>query len=188
MTATLDHLRRLYARTDDPWNFEASPYEQTRFARTRDALSRPRYRAALEIGCGNGALACHLAPLCARYVGLDAMKRAIDAARIRVPRAEFHLRTYPCPLPDGPFDLVILSEVLYFLTPVQIARLGPQIARSAPDAEILCVTFLGDTDQELQGPEALTEFRSAMQPWLDLEPVFETAHFRIDRGQMRGLA
>lgn len=184
MSATLKHLHRLYAATDDPWQFDTSPYEQCRFVATRDALEQRRYAAALEIGCGNGALARHLALFCARYVGMDAVGRAVDAAREKVPQGQFVVGTYPCALPQGPFDLVILSEFLYFLTPDSIAQLCGDVAQIAPRAEILCITYLGDTEQILQGVDALDLFRFGMQRHLKLEPVVNTGRFRIDRGRM----
>ena len=188
MNATLEHLHRLYAHTDDPWNFANSAYEQGKFIATRDALTRTTYRSALEIGCGNGALAQHLAPVCQRYTGIDAVERAIVAARKRVPASAFHLGCYPCPLPGTGFDLVILSEVLYFLTPDTIAQLARDITRCAPDAEVLCITFLGDTEQSLQGIEALELFKVGVQPHLALKPVADTGRYRIDRGMMEGAA
>lgn len=184
MTTIIDHLHRLYAQSDDPWEFDKSPYEQEKFTATAQALTRHHYHAALEIGCGNGALARHLAPRCGRYVGIDAVERAVASARHRVPEAEFHLGCYPCPLPGDGFDLVILSEILYFLTPENITRLCDDIARSAPHAEIICTTFLGDTEQALQGGDALALFRKGMKAHLTLENVKNTGRYRIDRGSM----
>lgn len=185
MNATLEHLHRLYIGTDDPWNFDASPYEREKFIATQEALTRERYRSALELGCGNGALARHLAPRCDRYTGLDAVEKAVAAARERVPEARFVTDVYPCRLPGKGFDLVILSEFLYFLTPADIMLLGRDLAGQAPGAEVLCVTFLGDTDQDLQGIEALELFRRAVRGSLDLASVTVTRGYRIDRGVMR---
>jgi len=185
MATTLDHLNRLYGDTDDPWNFIDSPYEQQKFCATKDALTRGHYRAALELGCGNGALAQHIAPLCQSYVGVDAVERPLRAARNRVPDARFIIGCYPCPLPDADFDLIILSEVLYFLTPETIAHLCRDLTARAPRAEIICTTFLGDTELPLQGAEALQLFSSGMQDLLRLEHIVDAGQYRIDRGTMR---
>ena len=186
MNATLDHLHQLYANTDDPWDFARSTYEQQKFIATRNALTHQSYGNALELGCGNGALARHLAPLCARYTGLDAVERAVMAARSLVPSATFIRACYPCPLPGDGYDLIILSEVLYFMTPDAIAHLARDLARVAPRAEILCTTFLGDTELPLQGGQSLDVFRAAVNPYLDLKVVADTGRYRIDRGTMRG--
>lgn len=182
MTETLAHLHRLYAETDDPWHFATSPYEQSKFAATAAALSCPRYSDGLEIGCGNGALAQHLAPRCDRYTGIDAIPRAVAAAQNRAPQARFLQGAYPCPLPNGPFDLIILSEVLYFLTPQLIETLAADLLRIAPQAEVICVTYLGDTAQQLQGVEALALLQAALQKDVFWQTLRDTGRYRIDRG------
>ncbi|SHE85658.1 Nodulation protein S (NodS) [Loktanella atrilutea] len=178
MSSVLDHLETLYARTDDPWDFATSPYEQDKFKATRAALSRVRYRFGLEIGCGNGALARHLAPLCDRYTGIDAIARAVEAARRAVPDAHFQQGTYPCDLPLADADLMVLSEVLYFLTPAMIRQLAKEVLETAQGVEVVCVTYLGDTAQALQGLDTLAIFDKVVP----LSPVVDTGRYRIDRG------
>lgn len=180
-------LERIYADTDDPWDFDQSPYEQEKFAATRAALSRPRYRAGLELGCGNGALARHVAPLCDRYVGIDAVPKAVAAARTKAPSATFLCARYPCPLPDGAFDLVVLSEVLYFLAPEDLAHLAGDLAGHSPDAEIVCVTFLGDTERLLQGFEAFELFAQALPDRYALLRIVDGDGYRIDRALPRAV-
>ncbi len=184
MSDVLAHLHHLYAETDDPWNFAHSPYEQAKFTATRDALCCDHYRAALEIGCGNGALAHHLAPLCDSYTGIDAVSRAVFAARDRVPNAHFIQTVYPCPLPTANYDLIILSEVLYFLTPDAIRQLACDLVDVAPGAELICVTYLGDTAQALQGRETVTLFQSGFPEGTILKPVADNGTYRIDRGEI----
>ena len=181
MSVSADHLAQLYAATDDPWNFRNSPYEQAKFAATRAALGRARYRHGLELGCGNGALARHLAPQCAAYTGVDAVARAVRAARQAVPDGRFVQGWLPDDLPDGAFDLIVLSEILYFLDPPGLTGLGQQISTRWPDAEILCVTWLGDTGHDLQGPTALAIFARALGSAMALCPVTQAEGYRIDR-------
>ena len=182
MSAVIAHLNDLYAQTDDPWNFDTSAYEQARFRATRDALPRDRYRAALEIGCGNGALARHLAPICGSYTGIDTVARAVAAAQVRVPAARFIQATYPCDLAGSDYDLIILSEVLYFLTPAVIRHLARNLVAAAPGADLVCVSYLGDTAQALQGRDALAILQAALSDRMTLEPVVDTGGYRIDRG------
>lgn len=187
MTGTLAHLHRLYAHTDDPWDFDNSPYEQAKFFATRHALARSRYSSALELGCGNGALATHLASLCTNYTGIDAIERAVLAARQKVPEARFVLGCYPCRLPDEKYDLVILSEILYFLTGANIAQLASDIVFYATRADIICTTYLGDTEQTLQSNQALSLFRQAMHKHSNFVEVIDTGSYRIDRGVWNGV-
>ncbi|MEQ3626425.1 MAG: SAM-dependent methyltransferase [Celeribacter sp.] len=181
MSVSPDHLTRLYADTDDPWNFRTSAYEQAKFAATRAALARGSYRHALELGCGNGALAGHLAPLCAAYTGVDAVPRALRAARQAVPEGRFIEGWLPDDLPDGDFDLIVLSEILYFLDPAGLARLGAQVASRWPQAELIAVTWLGNTGHDLQGTRALALFARALGAGRGLQPVAREDNYRIDR-------
>lgn len=181
MSVTLADLEKKYWESADPWRFRTSPYEQEKFAATRDALARERYTSAVELGCGNGALAEHLVRLCESYIGLDGVERAVIAARQAVPDARFIQRLFPCALPAGNHDLIILSEILYFLDEVDIRALAGQIAQSWPHAEIICVTYLGETGHSLQGEEALDVFCQALAPQFEFTNIKRTPRYRIDR-------
>lgn len=158
----MDHLSGLYCDTHDPWGFEVSAREQAKFAATCAALSRPRYKRVFELGCGNGELGGHLTRRCDAYVGFDAVETALDAARRKLPGATFVKGFYPCALPEGDFDLIVLSEILYFLDGDTLRRLADEVKTNWPRAEITCVSYLGDTGHELQGEMALNIFLSAL--------------------------
>ena len=51
-----EYFDALYASDPDPWNFAASPYERAKYALTLNAMPKPRYRSALEVGCSIGVL------------------------------------------------------------------------------------------------------------------------------------
>ena len=182
-----DHLQALYAGTSDPWDFEHSDYEQAKFAATRRALSRPEYACAFELGCGNGQLARHLVGMCGQYTGMDAVGVAVDAARQAVPPATFIQEFYPCPLPELDFDLLILSEILYFLDESSLRRLAADVIISWPKAEVICVTWLGETDHDLQGTEALEIFTGALKTH-HFDCMAKTDRYRIDRALPRAIA
>jgi SAM-dependent methyltransferase len=154
----LEHLEAIYASSDDPWDFRGSAYEQEKFRATRRALPRAQYRSVLEVGCGNGELARHLISACATYTGVDAIEVALDAARKAVPRGTFHRIYLPAELPAGCHDLLVFSEVLYFLGSPELVALARQIDRRWPDADLVCVNWLGDSGNPLQGREALKIF------------------------------
>ncbi len=181
MSVTLEELETTYRDSADPWNFRTSPYEQEKFAATRAALSKDRYASAVELGCGNGALAEHIAPCCDSYVGVDGVERAIEAARQAVPAARFVNCFLPCPLPPGNHDLIILSEILYFMDEGGIGALAEQISHVSQGAEIICVTFLGPTGHVLQGEQALEIFQHAIGPQCTFVNVKRTSGYRIDR-------
>ncbi len=181
MSVTLTELERKYWGNADPWRFRTSPYEQEKFTATRAALARTRYVSAIELGCGNGALAAHLAPRCENYVGIDGVERAVIAARLAVPEAGFVRRLFPCDLPAGDHDLIILSEILYFFNETDIGHLARQISQFCPNAEIICVTYLGETGNLLQGEEALSAFVQALGPNFSFTTIKRTTGYRIDR-------
>lgn len=182
MTGVLQsQLEALYRNSDDPWRFRSSSYEQAKFRATVDALARPRYRSALEVGCGNGELSRHIAPLCDHYTGVDAVDTALDSARKAVPGGHFVQSYLPCELPDGRHDLIVLSEVLYFLDEPALRSLAVQIARRWPDAEVLSVIWLGPSGNSLEGDEALALFTAGMLPSFGAKAVVHTEQYRIDR-------
>ena len=155
MSVAQGHLDALYAEGDDPWGFRSSPYEREKFAATVAALPRPRYASALELGCGNGELARRVAPRCDAYLGLDAVATALEAAREAVPGGRFVRGYLPCDLPGGEHDLVVLSEILYFLDADGIASTTRQIDRRWPGADVVCVTWRGPSGNPLEGEAAL---------------------------------
>lgn len=155
------HLDELYAGTDDPWGFRTSPYEIARFAATVAALPRLTYAHALEVGCGNGELARRIAPRCGAYTGVDAVVDALVAARAAVPEGRFVQAFLPSPLPRGEYDLIVLSEVLYFLDRPGLRDLAAQIDARWPRADVVAVTWLGPSGNPLEGPAALTAFAKA---------------------------
>ena len=182
MTAVdMNHLQSLYADNTDPWDFEHSAYEQSKFKATCKALSRDRYEATFELGCGNGQLARHLSEVSDHYTGMDAVDTALAAARKVVPAGTFLTGYYPCPLPDGAFDLIVLSEILYFLDHKGISLLAADIGARWPNAEVVCVTWLGQSGNELQGGDAVSAFIAAYSTHA-FEGVVQTENYRIDRG------
>ncbi len=181
-SVSLNRLNEIYANSDDPWAFATRAYEQEKFQATRDALRRSSYAAALEIGCGNGELARYIAPFCKAYLGMDAVEKALHAAREKNPDAHFIKGYYPCALPLGRYDLIVLSEFLYFLDAPDIVGLATQIARNWPRAEIICVTYLGDTAHRLSGQQALDIFIEASRGVFRFTNRCQTPDYRIDAG------
>lgn len=108
----------LYARADDPWALASSDYERRKYALTLAALPRPRYGRAFEPGCAIGVLSTGLAARCDRLVCWDGAPRALEQARARRTgdTVTFALARVPGQWPDGCFDLVLVSELLYFLS------------------------------------------------------------------------
>jgi protein-L-isoaspartate O-methyltransferase len=125
VTLSDEYFEHVYAANEDPWNFGSSSYEAAKYARTLAALPRPRHRRALEVGCSIGVLSGLLASRTGTLLSLDVNDQALARARARnaaQSNVTFERRRLPDELPDGPFDLVVLSEVLYYLSPDDLER------------------------------------------------------------------
>ncbi len=113
-----EYFERLYESSPDPWNFETSEYERKKYRRTLESLGGRTFRRALEAGCSIGVFTEMLAPLCDELLAVDASERAVSSARKRLeksPDIRVERRTLPEEAPDGAFDLIVASEVLYYL-------------------------------------------------------------------------
>ncbi|MHC8391962.1 SAM-dependent methyltransferase [Pseudomonas sp. MDT2-39-1] len=108
----------LFAGNDDPWSFRQRWYEQRKRAITLAALPRPHYRAIFEPGCANGELSFELASRCDRLLCCDTAAAAVTLARTRLgpfDHAEVRQSRLPADWPEEKFDLIVLSEVGYYL-------------------------------------------------------------------------
>ncbi|MDX6357458.1 MAG: hypothetical protein QOH37_512 [Nocardioidaceae bacterium] len=127
-----DALDRLHRDEPDPWGVDSRWYEQRKRALLLAALPRERFRHALEIGCSTGALTAALAERADRVLGVDRSVAALTAARRRLAatsNAEVADLDVPQAWPDeGPFDLVVVSEVGYFLSPRALDALVDRIS------------------------------------------------------------
>lgn len=123
MTAFSDaiqrHLRGELERPD-PWNLETSAFENARSAELTRALGGGRFVGAVEVGCAAGRFTAELAERCDRLRVIDVMPEALARTQARLgPRAGV-LYTLAdistCPPLEGPCDLIVVTEVLYYLT------------------------------------------------------------------------
>ncbi len=110
------HFHDLYAASDDPWQLAERSYEQRKFDITIASLPRAHYASAFEPGCSIGVLTQRLAARCDRVLATDPAA-PLDQARLRVPdqHVSFERGSVPQDWPDGTFDLIVLSELLYYL-------------------------------------------------------------------------
>ncbi|AJE81325.1 methyltransferase [Streptomyces albus] len=107
----------MYARAADPWDLAGRWYEQRKYALTLAALPRPRYRRAFEPGCSVGVLTRLLADRCDSVLACDRVPRAVEEAAARnrdLPHVRTEHLVVPKQWPKGTFDLVVLSELLYY--------------------------------------------------------------------------
>jgi SAM-dependent methyltransferase len=133
------YFEALYAENPDPWNCETSAYEAAKYDATIAALEPP-YASALEVGCSIGVLTERLAERCDELLAIDVAEAALARARARVPHVTFERREIPEEWPDGAFDLIVCSEVLYYLDEPALERTLDQIDRTlVPTGSLLAV-------------------------------------------------
>jgi predicted TPR repeat methyltransferase len=112
-----EYFEGLYAESGDPWDFETSEYERNKYATTLAVLGERTFRRALEAGASIGVFTEMLADRCDELLAVDVSERAVAAARRRLSgrrHVRVERRTLPEEMPDGPFDLIVASEVLYY--------------------------------------------------------------------------
>ena len=119
------YFDEVYAAKDDPWEFTTSAYERAKYADTIDHLPRVRYNFGLEIGCSIGVLTLQLAAHCKHLLSVDVSERALAQARARcagLPHVRVERLGIPDEEPHGTFDLIVVSEVAYYWSRLDLDR------------------------------------------------------------------
>lgn len=148
------HLAGLYAVSDDPWRYRDSLYEREKHADTLASLPRQHYARALEVGCSIGVLTELLGGRANQVVGLDVVPRAVELARARSSRknARYEVADLPSQWWPGSFDLIVLSEILYYWSRCEIDQAFDAVCETLePGGDCVLVNWLGSTGTEHSG-------------------------------------
>lgn len=114
-----EYFKGVYDANEDPWNFETSEYEAKKYAATISALPKEHYDNVLEIGCSIGVLTQLLAQKSTHLLATDISEKALDLASKRCENLEnvsFRKLNFQNELPDDQYDLIMVSEVAYYLS------------------------------------------------------------------------
>ena len=153
---------QLFRENPDPWEFETSTYERDKRDATMAAIAGRRFAHVLEIGCATGVLTERLAEVCDSLLAVDVSEVALTAARqrladrnhVKLTRAEI-----PAQWPAGRYDLILLSEVLYFLAEEEITETSRRFLDALePEGWVLLVNWTGANDLPVSGPRAAELF------------------------------
>lgn len=136
MSVATPYFDQLFAENDDPWAFRQRWYERRKRALTLAVLTRPRYATIFEPGCANGELSFELAPRCDRLLCCDTAAAAVSLARSRLlgfPHAEVQQSRLPEQWPTERFELIVLSELCYYLDADDLGRVIDRALASLTD-------------------------------------------------------
>ena len=178
------HFQRLYQANPDPWGFNTSPYERAKYQHTLGALGERRFSSGLEVGCSIGILTRMLAPRCDSLLGVDIVEDPLPAARARCadqPQVRFARMQVPMQWPSGQFDLIVFSEVLYFLSAADIALCARHVVHGLmPGGTVVLVNWLGKTDDPSPSDAAPDRFIDATRRALRIIHQERHERYRLD--------
>jgi SAM-dependent methyltransferase len=187
-TTTQAYFERKYRKAADPWGFATSDYELGRYAAILSCLDGRRFQRAFEPGCSIGILTERLAGLC------DELE-ASDISPTAVSRAQAHCRELknvtirhgglPAAIPDGTFDLILLSEIGCYFEAEEWSELSRVlIGKLRTGGTLVASHWLGHSrDHKLTGDQVHEMLRAL--PGLMLAVSERHKEFRIDRWTTR---
>jgi peptidoglycan/xylan/chitin deacetylase (PgdA/CDA1 family)/SAM-dependent methyltransferase len=181
-----------YFATEDPWNY-GSPYEQEKYQRQLEILPAVPIGRALELACAEGHFTRQLAPRVGHLTATDISAIAVERARARCgdqPNIEFRVLDFSAETLPGEMDLIVCSEVLYYLDDLaELRRVVKKFAEAlAPGGSFISAHafVLRDNvertgfDWNTFGAQAISETLVATEG-LVLEQSIQTELYRIDR-------
>lgn len=158
----IEYFEEIYRASDDPWQYQSRWYEVRKRQLCLASLVHSRYRNGIELGCANGVFSEALAERCQHLLCIDANPTAIQLTAQRNAKCthvEVRQALIPQDLPwqdlprqnlsqpdssqpnrsqDG-FDLIVINEILYYLTSHEIAQVTAWIKKQLkPQGTLLC--------------------------------------------------
>jgi hypothetical protein len=147
MTQTREELDDWYAKPD-PWGFQSHPADAERKRRILDAMKRPgpKFKRALDIGCGEGWITQDLP------AGVIHGYEWSEVARSRIPAPVVAVDE-----PSGKYDLILVSGILY--TQYDYRGVHELVEKHAGKGATVVTCHIKDLEQPLPAdPEMVDEF------------------------------
>jgi predicted O-methyltransferase YrrM len=158
----------MYSDSADPWELGTRWYEQRKYAITLGMLPKQRYAHAFEPGCSIGVLTALLAERCTLVTATDVAAAALESAHRQLSdsgqRDQVTLlrQSVDEPWPPGPFDLLVLSEVGYYLTPAALRSvLDRECPRLVAGATVITAHWRHPVDDYLMSGDDVNEVVAA---------------------------
>lgn len=155
LTMEREYFEHMYASSEDPWNFRTSWYERRKYALTLAALPDQSYERAFEPGCSVGVLTEQLAQRCEEVVAMEMMPSVAERTREFLspnPRVTVLTGSIPSCWPAGSFDLVVLSEIAYYLSAEPLHQTLDLLENTMrPGGTLISVHYILETNYPLSG-------------------------------------
>lgn len=184
MTAMEIHdFEQRYRRDGDPWGYRSSRYERDKYTATLAACGPGPFGNALELGASIGVFSMQLAPRCRSLTTIDFAPTAVRIAETEL-AGHSHVRVLqgqiPDDLPDGLFDLVVASEILYYLDRAALRRTASALERQlVSGGRLVCVHWRRNgPDRPLTADEVHRTVRAL--PWLESLPGAPAGEYLLD--------
>jgi 2-polyprenyl-3-methyl-5-hydroxy-6-metoxy-1,4-benzoquinol methylase len=143
----------LYRISKDPFDNDDSAYERHKLAAILSFVGRRPHKTILDVGCGPGGLTAQLAPYGRQVKAIDFSKEAVAIAKTRyaaLDNVSFGVACVAEYCPDIKFDLIVCSEVLYYLRRKSAAKLARAIDNmaklAAPNGWLIASEMAQDAD------------------------------------------
>lgn len=185
---SVERFEALYEASPDPWNYASSDYEREKYAATLAAIGPGPFERALEVGCSIGVFTELLAPRCEQLVAMDFAPSALELAKERLgARADVELLcgSFPEQAPTGRWDLVVCSEVLYYLQRPALRRAIAWLEQALSEGtRLVVVSWRGPGETEpLRGDWVHDKLQARLGSWHDLDA--RRPSYRLDRFESR---
>lgn len=173
----------LYRSDPDPWSYASSGYEHAKYERTLAACGAGPFESALELGGSIGVFSELLAPRCRRLTTIDLAETAAAMARRRLAghgAVRVITGALPDAVPDERYDLVVASEILYYLAPPALDRTLAMIRARLISGGRLVAVHWRPAGPERPFTAAEVHARLREDPWLEQVGAEQTDDYLLD--------
>lgn len=145
----------LYLVRPDPWRYRTSKLERGKYDKILSVLPQRRFGKSLELGCSEGIFTQMLAPQTATLTAVDFSPTALQRAAARL-KGSTHVDFLNLDLklqdPGSEYDLIVASEVLYYLGDVpQIRAVGRRMLSWLNPSGYLVLCHMRTQTDEAEG-------------------------------------
>ncbi len=191
------HFETLFSKSADPWKY-THPYEQTKYEQTLSLVQSLPIKSCLELACAEGHFTVQLAPHVKHLVAADISKVALERAAERCsafPDVEYQQLDISRDAIDGTYDLIVCSEVLYYMGGIQqLKEVAYKMSKAlSPEGYIVMAhahQVIDEPDKPgfdwglLYGAKAISDIFCSL-PELNLKKEVRTPLYRIQLFQQK---